>query len=87
MGAEEGAANLGGEQLGAVSVPPPVQDHGHSLGQVVHGAICCHRWVPLIAGPEGEVEVEARAFRTSGSGIKLRQPRKGSIKKINKEEG
>lgn len=30
-----------------------IEDHVHSLGQVVHSAISRHRWVPLITGPEG----------------------------------
>lgn len=35
------------------SVPPLAEDHVHGLGQVVHGAVSRHSWVPLIAGPEG----------------------------------
>ena len=32
---------------------PLVEDHVHSLSQVVHGAVSRHRRVLLIAGPEG----------------------------------
>lgn len=39
------------------SLPPLIEDHVHSLGQVVHGAVGGHRRVPLVAGPEeGEAE-------------------------------
>ena len=32
---------------------PLVEDRVHSLGQVIHGAVGRHRWVLLVAGPEG----------------------------------
>lgn len=39
---------------------PLIEDHVHSLGQVVHGAIGCHSWVPLITEPEGEAHGQRR---------------------------
>lgn len=50
------------------SEPPLTEDQAHSLGQVVHGAIRCHRWVSLIAGPEEEEEEEGGALRQGAEG-------------------
>lgn len=39
---------------------PLIEDHVHSLSQVVHGAVSRHRWVLLVTGPEGgEAKVHA----------------------------
>ncbi len=56
----------------ALCLVPLIEDDVHSLGQVVHGAVSSHRWVPLITGPDGRTCKDTR-LKTRSTGKKQEQ--------------